>query len=273
MSLGFAPLMYPPDEYRWAFGDLVACRYDGVDLALGKIDVAGAETVADRLEEFDLDLFCVMAGWLDSRETVRSVVESIPTVADLGATYLGVIAPQRGVADAETSREWLETVATSCREHGLAPVVHHHAGSIIDTPEAIDRFLSRCDLGLLLDTGHYHLYGDCVDGVERFGDRIEYVHLKDVAPSVPASYFDACVDDMTGEHPIPSNVGTVFKSFSDLGEGEVPFEGVFDALADRGYDGPVTVEVEQQRHDPVVHAKRNADVARDLLDGRVAGRS
>jgi inosose dehydratase len=73
-------------------------------------------------------------------------------------------------------------------EFGVALVFHPHVDTHVDTQERIERFLSDTDpqyVNLCLDTGHIaYCHGDNVQIVERFPDRITYVHLKQVDPAV-----------------------------------------------------------------------------------------
>ena len=73
-------------------------------------------------------------------------------------------------------------------EFGVALVFHPHADTHVDTQERVERFLTDTDprwVNLCLDTGHIsYCRGDNVQIVERFPDRIQYVHLKQVDPEV-----------------------------------------------------------------------------------------
>ncbi|THA26306.1 2-keto-myo-inositol dehydratase [Streptomyces sp. RKND-216] len=74
--------------------------------------------------------------------------------------------------------------------YGLDIVVHPHADTHIDTEEHVERFLDATDpdlVGLCLDTGHYaYCGGDSVKLIETYGERIGYLHLKQVDPEVLA---------------------------------------------------------------------------------------
>ncbi len=69
-------------------------------------------------------------------------------------------------------------------------MVHPHADTHIDTPANVARFLDATDpalVSLCLDTGHYaYCGGDSVEAIETFGERIGYLHLKQVDPRVLA---------------------------------------------------------------------------------------
>ena len=75
-------------------------------------------------------------------------------------------------------------------EFGLDIVVHPHADTHIDGEANVARFLDGTDSGLVslcLDTGHYaYCGGDSVELIETYGDRIGYLHLKQVDPLVLA---------------------------------------------------------------------------------------
>lgn len=73
---------------------------------------------------------------------------------------------------------------------GLNIVVHPHADTHIDSEENVTRFLDATDpalVSLCLDTGHYaYCGGDSVKLIETYGERIGYLHLKQVDPEILA---------------------------------------------------------------------------------------
>ncbi|KIF72218.1 2-keto-myo-inositol dehydratase [Streptomyces sp. AcH 505] len=74
--------------------------------------------------------------------------------------------------------------------YGLRIVVHPHADTHVDTEENVARFLDATDpelVSLCLDTGHYaYCGGDSVRLIETYGERIGYLHLKQVDPLILA---------------------------------------------------------------------------------------
>ena len=122
---------------------------------------------------------------------------------------------------------------------GLRTVFHHHCGGYVETPDEIARFLELTDpeiIGLVFDTGHY-VFGsgecDVLTGLERFKDRVWYVHLKDCRADVARrsrkegwDYFESL------RHGI----------FCELGAGCVEFPKVLQWLKHASYDGYVLVE-------------------------------
>ena len=73
-------------------------------------------------------------------------------------------------------------------EFGVELVFHPHADTHVDTQDRIERFLQDTDpafVNLCLDTGHVaYCDGDNLELIERFGERMTYVHIKLVDPVV-----------------------------------------------------------------------------------------
>ncbi|MES4906399.1 MULTISPECIES: sugar phosphate isomerase/epimerase [unclassified Streptomyces] len=96
-----------------------------------------------------------------------------------------------------TAEQWrdlstgMERLGRQVRERfGLDIVVHPHADTHIDGEENVARFLDSTDsdvVNLCLDTGHYaYCGGDSVKLIETYGERIGYLHLKQVDPEILA---------------------------------------------------------------------------------------
>ena len=140
--------------------------------------------------------------------------------------------------------QWREAVATlhavarAIRDAlGMRVVVHHHAGTFIETPAEIDRLLEETEpeqVGLLLDTGHAAYGGaDPVEVARKHGERIRYVHLKDVDGAELQHVFNSSV---------PMEEAWKRGVFCALGEGVVDFPGVVETLRGKGYAGWMIVE-------------------------------
>ncbi|MDQ8707315.1 sugar phosphate isomerase/epimerase [Streptomyces sp. LHD-70] len=85
-----------------------------------------------------------------------------------------------------------ERLGRELRErYGLRIVVHPHADTHVDTEENVARFLDATDpdlVSLCLDTGHYaYCGGDNLKLIETYGERIGYLHLKQVDPEILAA--------------------------------------------------------------------------------------
>jgi inosose dehydratase len=133
-----------------------------------------------------------------------------------------------------------EEVARAVRSQaGLRTVFHHHCAGYVETTEEIATLLDLTDpqtLGLVFDTGHY-TYGsggeDAVAALDRFRERIWYVHLKDCHPGVAAEARGAGWDYFQAlRHGV----------FCELGKGSVDFPRVLRRLAEWNYQGYMLVE-------------------------------
>lgn len=143
-------------------------------------------------------------------------------------------------------------------ETGLQTVFHHHCAGYVETPEEIARFLDLTDpeaIGLVFDTGHY-VYGsgggDAVAGMERFRERIRYIHFKDCRPELAegADYFQALRRGV----------------FCELGQGVVDFPAVLRWLEASKYRGYAVVEQDilPGMGTPKESARRNREYLRSI---------
>ena len=154
----------------------------------------------------------------------------------------GRITQEMGLSAAEwkTFTQGADSIARAVRDAtGLRTVFHHHCAGYVETPEEISRFLDLTDpqtIGLVFDTGHYAFGSggcDVLAGLNRFKERIWYVHLKDCSQDIAErsrqehwDYFQSL------RHGI----------FCELGRGCVNFAQVLQWLDHRHYDGYVLVE-------------------------------
>lgn len=264
MGVGYTTIMYGEESLSEGVSDIAACQYDGIEMSLGKARAAGPETVQKQLEEYDLDLYLLMGEWLESGAAADRVADGASIAADLGAEFIGILPPQRGHVDDNSLETWITRVCSAAADANITPLLHHHGATHIEQPKEIEKWLDRSpdNLELLWDTAHQYPYGehyprgDVTDGIEQFADDIAYVHLKDVDPG--PSFGDHVTELSSGEFTLGSVVH-FFNAFTDLGQGCIDFEGVSDALDNIGYEGDITIEIENQTTDPLVHAKRNVD--------------
>ena len=150
-------------------------------------------------------------------------------------------------------------------ETGLRTVFHHHCAGYVETPDEIETLLSLTNpdrLGLVFDTGHYSFGAgtepcDVVAGLERFGSRVWYVHLKDFEPSVAWRARAGQWDYFTAlRHGI----------FCELGKGCVDFPAFLRRLRERGYEGYALVEQDilPGMGTPKESARRNLEYLRSI---------
>ena len=78
-----------------------------------------------------------------------------------------------------------EARALLAEDHGVALSFHPHVGTAVEREAEIDRLLADTEVGLCFDTGHHAFWGqDPLAYMHRVGDRIGYMHLKNVDPGI-----------------------------------------------------------------------------------------
>ena len=139
----------------------------------------------------------------------------------------------------------LTLVARQAASWGLRTHYHNHVGTFVETPAEVARLLDcldGSDVDLCFDTGHYaYGGGDPTRFVAEHGDRIGYLHLKDVCPVALAearqrqwSFHDAL------RHCI----------FCEFGDGIVDIPAIVSTLRDADYGGWIVVEQDTSRRPP-----------------------
>lgn len=128
-------------------------------------------------------------------------------------------------------------------KYGLTLAYHHHLMMVAETFDEISRLFDRVGehAGLLLDTGHAVAAGfDYERLIDRLGDRIVHIHLKDVRASIMREVQD---------RNLSFNAGVRQGMFTVPGDGDVDFQPLARFVRAGGYKGWLVVEAEQ---DPTV---------------------
>ncbi len=187
------------------------------------------------------------------------------------AASAGRVTPELGLSGSEWkvfAANAEEVARIVAGETGLGTVFHPHCAGFVETPDEVERFLDLTDpdlMGLVFDTGH-HVYGSAkpdedgqsaVAGLERFWDRVWYVHLKDV---------DGAVAERARRAGWDLRQAVRAGVFAELGKGTVDFAAVLDVLWRRGYSDWLTVEqdVLPGMGTPKESAGRNREFLRGL---------
>jgi len=216
LRLGTAPdswgVWFPddPQQVPWHrfLDEAAASGYEWIELGPYGYLPTDAEQLRDELGRRDLRLSggAVFAGLHRGKEALDAAVEECLVEARLltalGAQHL-VLLPE-GYSDLDgaitqpidlTAEQWgdltsqMSTLARLLRdETGVELVFHPHADSHVDTQERVVRFLEDTDpetVQLCLDTGHIsYCGGDNLAIIQAFPERMGYVHLKQVDPTV-----------------------------------------------------------------------------------------
>ncbi len=139
----------------------------------------------------------------------------------------------------------VEALAEHCAQQGITLAYHHHMGTVVESPDEIDRFMAVTGPAtkLLFDTGHCFFGGGVpVEVMARHVSRVAHIHAKNVRPMVMGMAREAGLSFLQAVR------AGVFTVPGDR-EGAVEFEPVLGAAAAAGYEGWLVIEAEQ---DPAV---------------------
>ena len=218
LCLGSAPdswgVWFPEDEHQVPYSrfldELVQAGYEWLELGPYGYLPTSPEVLAEELSVRGLKVSGGTAfGALHRPEAWDDMLAHVRQVAALtaaaGAHHLVLIPPmyrdEKTGDFAEspqlTPEQWAGFGRNADRlgkllldEYDVRLVLHPHADSHIQTQPEIERLLNESDgryTNLCLDTGHVaYGGGDNLDLIRRFGERVGYVHIKQMDPGVLA---------------------------------------------------------------------------------------
>ena len=135
----------------------------------------------------------------------------------------------------------IEEFAAYLASQGIHLAYHHHMGTIVESPEEIDAFMTATGPAtkLLFDAGHCVFGGgDPAAVLARHIDRVVHFHAKNVRPDVAKRVRDERLSFIQGV------LAGAFTVPGDQ-EGAVDFAPLLKQLAEHGYDGWIVIEAEQ----------------------------
>lgn len=203
-----------------------------------------------------------------TEETVTLFVEQLNFLKAMGAKVLNVCecghcvqGTPKHVFDrpSYTDQQWLQVaeglnrIGEMARENGMVIAYHYHMGTMVQNANETDRLMQMTDpdlVHLLVDTGHAHYAGDDpLTTIQKYGSRIRNVHLKDIRQPI---LDEVHAKKMSFLDSVKAGVFTV------PGDGVIPFDPIFQALADAHYQGWFVVEAEQEpdKANPLEYAKK-----------------
>lgn len=128
----------------------------------------------------------------------------------------------------------LDRIKERAAKDGVTACVHPHWGTMIQNVEEVEKMMAESSIGLCLDTGHLAAGGaDIVKLTQKYADRVDIVHAKDIHK------------DMTDKllpHELTWSEGVRAGMFAPIGEGDIDFRAVVDALNEAGFDGYYVLE-------------------------------
>jgi sugar phosphate isomerase/epimerase len=226
--------------FRWAR----AAEFDGIELVVNPEAIArGGQSVRREAEAEGVEILSVhptvvpLPGWWERHGGMEPTIR---LAREAGAGLVVTHVPRfesldegQGLVYRRRIEAWqLELVGSGLRLAVENKAVRAEADRryALTPLDRLRAFADRFDLGLVLDTTHAGTADeDLLHARQVFDGRLVNVHMSDVGGWVPLAGWPY-VRRLLGEHRFP-------------GAGELSLAGLVADLADSGYAGPVTLEV------------------------------
>lgn len=232
-----------------AFRDIAAAGYTGTEVFDGDLleFIDEPQRFTHLLEETGLTLVSVYTGanfvFDDiASEEMAKIEKAAAMAATFGAQRLvigggaqRVLGPVDG--DFQRLAAGLDRCTEIARAAGLTATYHPHLGTLVETPEALTTIMKLSGIDFCPDTAHLAGGGgNPAELIRRYSDRLAHVHLKDW--------------DSRSQRFLP------------LGEGELDFIAILQAIRETGYDDWLMVELDYYDGDP----KTAAEISKRYLN-------
>jgi inosose dehydratase len=259
IHFGYASITWGGND-RQAIEDIAAVGFRGIQLRSNSIAEFGAPAaVRDLLSQHELKFVALSSGDLltDSASAKKSIAEHTAHakfLRDAGGLYLQILdnRPKGRVAipdDYKQLGKTLTELGKRTADLGIPLGYHNHMGSLSERPEELDQIMSASDpryVKLELDIAHYFQGGgDPVKAIEKYGDRLLFLHIKDVERVSKSVY-----------------------RFVELGRGLVDVPAVFESLSKINFRGWAVVELDEvpeNAHSPKEAAAANKEYLQEKL--------
>jgi inosose dehydratase len=134
----------------------------------------------------------------------------------------------------------LDIAADIAAENGLDASYHPHLGTLVESPDALERVMDLSRINFCPDTAHLAAGGgDPAALIRQYSDRLAHVHLKDL--------------DVAATRFLP------------LGEGDLDFPEILRAIRETGYDSWLMVELDYYDGDPRAAAEISMRYLQNIL--------
>lgn len=176
-------------------------------------------------------------------EELYKIDKTASLATELGAKHLvvgGGAIRSKGIQGMDYIKlaDALDKVVDIAKRYNLIPSYHPHLGTCVQSPEQLNRLMPLTKINLCPDTAHIEAGGgDSVKTIEKYKDRIKYVHLKDYGSG----------------------------GFLPLGKGRIRFDVMIKILQDNGFDGDYTVEADGYPGSPEEAAEISYEFLNQIL--------
>jgi inosose dehydratase len=264
INFGYAAITWDGND-RQAIDDIAAVGFHGIQLRSNRIaEFGGPAAVRDLLSRHELKFVALSSGDLLSDPGVakKSIAEHTAHAKFLrsaGGLYLQILDKRpkdrpTTLADFKQLGKALTELGKRTADLGIPLGYHNHMGSLGERPEELDQIMSLSDpryVKLELDIAHYFQGGgDPVKAIEKFSDRLLFLHIKDVERLAPGK---------DSQHSY---------RWVELGRGLLDVPGAFEALRKVNFRGWAVVELDEvpdNAHSPKEAAAANQQYLQEKL--------
>ena len=263
IRFGYAAITWGGND-RQAIDDVAALGFRGIQLRGSAVTEWGErpDELKELLASRNLTLVALSSGLVRidaafEAEDLATHVKHARFVRDVGGLYLQVVdqrprARTAGAGDYARMGRLLTELGRRTADLGVPLGLHNHMGNLSQAPDEVARVLDAADprfVRLELDTAHYaQAGGDPGAAVERYKDRLLFLHVKDL------------------ESPVPGRPADSYR-FVELGRGKLDFPAFFAALARVKFEGWAIVELDRVP-DAARTPKESGETARRYLESQ-----
>ena len=237
---GYASITWGGNDRR-AIEDIRSLGFRGIQLRANVLqEFGGAAELRDLLDKHQLQMIALSSGSVRidpalQAEEIAKHTANAKFVRDVGGLYLQVTDERpkdRAITTADYKQlgRLISEIGKRTADLGVSLGYHNHMGSLGEHPEEVEQILEAADpryAKLELDVAHYFQGGgDPAKAIEKYSDRLLFMHIKDVEPVPP---------NAAAKRPY---------RFVELGRGKVDLPAVFEALRKVNFRGWAIVELD-----------------------------
>ena len=264
LHIGYAAITWGGND-RQAIEDIAAAGFPGIQIRSNSVQEFGSgAALKEILDKHHLKMIALSSGNLSIDPAIESSeiekhVANAKFLRDAGGLYLQVIDEKpknREVTAADFRRlgQLLTELGKRTADLGVPLGYHNHMGAMGQTPEGLEQIMDAVDpryAKLELDVAHYFQGGgDPAKAVEKYSDRLLFLHLKEV-------------------ERLPESAGAKQSyRFVELGRGEVNLPAVLEALRKINFRGWGIVELDGET-DKSRTAKESAIINKKYVEEKL----
>jgi inosose dehydratase len=240
LHIGYAAITWGGND-RQAIEDIASVGFPGIQIRSNSVQEFGsAAALREVLDKRHLKMIALSSGNLSIDPAIESSeiekhVANAKFLRDAGGLYLQIIDERpkdRAIVAADYKRlgVLMTELGKRTADLGIQLGYHNHMGAMGQAPEGIEQIMDAVDpryAKLELDVAHYFQGGgDPAKAVEKYSDRLLFLHLKDV-------------ERLSGAAGTRESY-----RFVELGRGSVNLLAVLDALRKINFRGWGIVELD-----------------------------